>query len=565
MRPSHADVILRNAAVWTVDPYQPWAQAVAVSGDRITYVGDDFGVRELQGPDTRVVDLNGKMVVPGFISGHDHLVGSGWAKLGVDLSRARDLEELLALVGDHARSHPDARVVKGFGWSWNQTGVHPTAAMLDAVVSHRPVALMNADVHDCWFNTRALQLGGIDEHTPDHASGGHWLRDERGVPDGVGIEGAYVQAYAGCGAFEGEATFREALDMMLRIAGRGGLTSAVDMGVITPTIVGTPQEDAAFAYRACAALDDEGGLPLRVYGTFAVHRTPGFLVPPDEAMALLGQYHRDIRSAHVGVDALKLYADGTAPGHTGCLLDPYADGEDVDMDAVGVSTDWLVSYIEPAHLAGFDVFTHCDGDGAVRRMIDACERVLRVHGRGERRHSVEHCDAVHPDDIPRMARLGLQGNGTPVWSVPWPWRETYLRVYGERRLEERVMPYRRILDAGVPFTLGADMPGVQPYETMPLYEITAAVTQENPGMTGLEPVPGAESRKWALTDAIRSYTLMGAYKMRREHELGSITPGKLADLVVLGENLFAVDPHDIWQVPVEATMMDGSFTHEVLS
>lgn len=564
MNTGQADVIFRNAAVWTVDPFRPWAQSVAVTGNRISYVGDDFGVRELRGPRTQVFDLGGRMLLPGFISGHDHLIGSGWAKLGVDLSRARDLEEILALVGDHAGSHPEAPVVKGFGWSWNQTGLHPTAAMLDAVVPDRPVALMNADVHDCWFNTKALEAAGIGESTADCASGGHWLRDERGVPDGVAIEGAWARAYAECGAMAGETTFREALDLIMGVARRGGLTATVDMGVVTPTIVGTPPEDAAFAYRACAALDEAGEMPLRVYGTFLVHRTPGFLVPPDEAMAMLAAFHRDIRSDHVSVSALKLYADGTAPGHTGCMLDPYADEDCIDMDAVGVGTDWLASYIEPAHLAGFDVFTHCDGDGAVRRMIDACERVFRAHGRGERRHSVEHCNAVHPDDIPRMAHLGLQGNGTPAWSIPWPWRETYLRVYGERRVEERVMPYRRIHDAGVPFTLGADMPGVQPYELVPLYQITAAVTQENPGMTGLERVPGAESREWRLADAIRAYTLTGAYKMRREDELGSIAPGKLADLTVLGENLFAIDPHDIWQVPVEATMMDGRFTHLTL-
>ncbi len=559
-----ADVIFKNAGVWTVDPFQPWAQAVAVTGNRISYVGDDWGASEQVGPRTNVIDLGGKMVLPGFISGHDHLVACGWAKLGVDLSGAHDLAELLGLVSDHARSHPDAPLVKGFGWEWSQTGEHPTAAMLDAVVPDRPVALQSTDVHDCWFNSKALQLAGIDEHTPDYAHGGRWLRDERGIPDGVAIEGAWAQAYADCGAFEGEATFREALDMILALARQSGLTSAVDMGVVSPTIVGTPQEDAAFAYRACAQLDEAGQLPLRVLGTFLVHRTPGFLVPPNEALARLTDCHRDIRSEHLRVNALKLYADGTAPGHTSCLLDPYADDDSVDMDLVGVSTDWLTSYIEPAHLAGFDVYTHCDGDGAARRMIDACERVFQAHGRGGRRHSVEHCNAVHPDDIPRMAHLGLQANGTAQWALPWPWRETYLRVYGRKRLEQRVMPYRRILDAGVPFTLGADMPGVQPREAAPLFQITAAVMQDNPGMTPLEPLPGAESRRWQLADAIRSYTLMGAYKMRMEDQLGSIKRGKLADLTVLGENLFAIEPHDIWRVPVEATMMDGAFTHHAL-
>lgn len=561
MTPAKADVMFVGGAVYTVDPFLPWVEAVAVRGNEIVYVGDDHGAREYKGPATEVVELGGKMVVPGFISGHEHLIGAGWAKLGVDVSRAPDLDELLSLVCAHAEAHPKLDVVKGFGWSWNQTGEHPTAAMLDAVVPDRPVALMNTDVHDAWFNTRALELAGVGAETPDPGGGSRWLRDERGVPDGVALEGSWWEAYAACGAFRGEATFVEARDMLLDVARRSGMTGCVDMGIICPMIVGSPTDDMAFAYRSCVALDERGELPLRVAGTFLVHHLAQYDVTPEEALSALRELHDEVRSELVSVDALKLFADGEAPSYSACLIEPYADRDDVDMDALGFDADVLESYIEPAHLAGFDTFIHCDGDGGVRRAVDACERVLHRHGRRGRRHSVEHCTLTHPDDVLRIARLGLQANTTPLWSAPWPYRDTFVRRYGSDRVAERLMPFTRMVEAGVPVTMGADLPGVQPYEVPPLFQITAALTQGNPGAVNDELMPGAEGRRWFLHDALSAYTIMGAYKMRREDRLGSLVAGKLADLVVLGEDLFAVDPAEIWQVPVLATMVNGRFTH----
>jgi hypothetical protein len=559
-----ADVVFRRGAVCTMDPFMPWAQAVAVKGDEIVYVGDDRGSAQFEGAGTDVVDLDGRMLLPGFISAHDHLVGMGWTKLGVDVSRAPDLAGIAELVGEHARRRPDLPVVKGFGWSRNQTGEHPTAAVLDAVVPDRPVALMNTDGHDAWFNTCALRRAGIDADTPDEGSGSRWLRDEKGVPDGLALEGAWWGAYAACGAFEGTTTFVEGIRMLMDVSRRAGLTGCIDMGVVSPPLVGGPREDMEFAYRACVDLDRRGQLPLRVAGTFLVHSLFEYRLPPEEAVEALQTFHEEIRSELVSVDALKLFADGVAPSHSACLLEPYADRADVDMESLGFISETLESYVEAAHVAGFDAFTHCDGDGAVRRMVDACERVFARHGRQGRRHSVEHCTVTHPDDVVRMARLGLQANGTPLWAAPWPFRDTYLSRYGLKRTRERLTPYRALAEAGVPFTFGSDLPGVQPYEVPPLFQVTAAVTQDNPGGSEGKLIPGAESRRWSLAEALKAYTLMGAYKLRREDRLGSLVAGKLADLVVLGEDLFTVDPGDIWEVPVLATMCNGRFTHREL-
>jgi predicted amidohydrolase YtcJ len=559
-----ADVILRGGAVYTVDPFQPWAQAVVVCGKEIAYVGDDHGAAEFKGPQTEVIELGGKMVLPGFIDGHEHLVSTGWAKLGVDVSQARDLDQLLQLVRDHAAANAGLKVVKGFGWSWNQTGPHPTAAMLDAVVPDRPVALMNADVHDCWFNSMALSAARVDGDTPDPGGGSRWMRDERGRPDGVALEAAWSEAYGASGAFDGMDTFREGIEMLFTIARRSGVTGCLDMGVVTPTIVGSPQDDMEWAYRRCVEMNECGELPLRLSGTFLVHQLPGYDVSPREAIETLRRFSREIRSELVSIDALKLFADGEAPSYSACLLEPYADRADVDMDELGFTAEVLESYIEPAHLAGFDTFTHCDGDGGVRRVIDACERVMKKHGRRGRRHSIEHCTLTAPADIPRIAHLGLQVNATPLWGAPWPYRETFLQRYGEARVTERLMPFWKMAEAGIPVTFGADLPGVQPYEVPPLFQITAAVTQANPGRDHGALMPGAEQRRWPLAAALRAYTIMGAYKMRREHELGSLVAGKLADLVILEEDLFTLDPGELWQVPVLATMVNGRFTHRTL-
>jgi len=226
----------------------------------------------------------------------------------------------------------------------------------------------------------------------------------------------------------------------------------------------------------------------------------------------------------------------------------------------------MAAYVEAAHVAGFDVHIHVDGDAAIRLALDAIEAAQTRHGRGERRHAIHHCMLIHADDLARFVPLGIGANGTASFAINQygTLAEAWTERLGEARISARGYPYRALADAGVNFSLGADIPGVDFPEVPPLYQIAAAVTNQRPGVRDDIFMPGGEGRTLSLAQAIRAYTLAGAIQMRMEADIGSIETGKLADLVVLGRDLFDVDPHELHLVGVLATMMNGRFTHDRL-
>jgi hypothetical protein len=545
-----------------MDSSRPWASAVAVLDNHITYVGDEDGAEDFVGAGTEEIDLGGAMLLPGFIDAHNHLVSGMSAKQGVDVAKAAGLAEVLRIVGQHAATQPAADLVTGFGWSFGQVGGHPTAADLDSVVPDRPVVLTNADNHGAWFNSAAMRRAGITADTPDPVPGlYYWLRDEAGAPDGVGCEGAWMRPVIELGYWQGERSLRDWCTVTgLALAPPVGLTAYVDAGVISPNLIDGVFEDFETAYRVAVDLDNAGRLPVRIQGSFSLHQPT---VEPKEAIALLAEAQRTIRSAHVTMNWLKIWADGATVTHSGCLIDPYTDRPDRPACDSAWTTDVLAAYLSQARSAGFAVQAHCDGDGAARRFLDAIERVNAEGARTDWRDALEHSSLVHPEDVARIGRLRLPCTGVPVWfTADWVgYGKTLRELLGDSRVIERVAPYKQIFDAGGRICFAADLPRVQPDEVSPLYHIQAAMTQRWPGGPPAELWPGAESRMWRLADALHAYTTHPAYKMGLEDQIGSIETGKLADLVVVGANLFEVDPTGLHQVPVLATMMDGQFTH----
>ena len=259
-----------------------------------------------------------------------------------------------------------------------------------------------------------------------------------------------------------------------------------------------------------------------------------------------------------------MWVDGTAIAGTALMLEPYADPPDF-RGSLTLSPSHIKAQVEATHRAGFDIHIHADGDGSVRTVLDAIIDVQDRLGQNGRRHTVCHLSLTAPEDVKRFEPNKIIANGTPLWGTNYDgvYLEQYTKLFGPERVETEIYPYGDLVRSGATVTFGADIPGVDVDEIPPLYHLEAAVTRKRPGFRD-DPALVPRQRI-DVAEAIRAYTINGAYQLRLEDRVGSIEVGKLADLIVLGADLFEVDVHDIHRVPVLLTLMDGKATHDKLS
>jgi predicted amidohydrolase YtcJ len=545
-----------NAEIYTVDPQRPWATDVVVHDGRIVYVGDADGAAAQRRSDTIEVDLDGKFVMPGFIDGHDHLIGGGLAKVGVSLDGLEGKDAVVEAVRRYALENPSRPVIRGHGWTQFTfgVGVQPRREWLDPVTDVRPALLNAYDFHDGWANTAAFGLAGIDASTPDpNPPYATWPRGADGFPSGTCCEPeAWLPIALALGMYTLEAV-QEAMNLTLFPAPTWGITTYFDAS----PVVGT-RSLATEVYEGLIDLDVHGGgLPVRIVGSY-VQRDPD--VAPDAAVDRLRQLHHDVRSPHLSITTLKLFMDGVGPQHTAALIEPYTDQPD-SRGSFLFAPDLVEQHVAAANTAGFDVHMHACGDAGVRGALDAVERVHEAHGPLGARNTVCHMELCNIDDVPRFAALGVTANGTPIWGTDYrgEFIDAYPQLIGEERFGRDYLPYGSLVRSGALVTFGADCPAVEIDEIAPLKQIEAAVTRQRPGRPD-DRVCGAHERV-ALADALRCYTINGARALRLEDEVGSVEVGKRADMVVLDANPFRVAPHQIHAIGVLHTMMDGRFTH----
>jgi hypothetical protein len=285
---------------------------------------------------------------------------------------------------------------------------------------------------------------------------------------------------------------------------------------------------------------------------------------PEAVVEVLRDWSGRLRSDHVQVSVLKMWADGTALSGGALLLEPWLDSPDGSCGRMTFSPEHIERQVEAAQRAGFDMHIHIDGDGSARTVLDAIERVQRRIGRGDSRHTICHNTIVHPDDVVRFASLGVIANVTPMWATDYDgtYYDMYLAKLGKDRFEERLYPYGDLVRSGATVTYGADIPGVQIHEIAPLMNIEAAITRRRPGFPqdrALIPRQGVD-----LMDALRAYTINAAYQVRLEESIGSLEVGKHADLIGLGGNPFEVPSEHIHDLAIVLTMMDGRLTHSTV-
>lgn len=530
-------------------------------GADLVHVGTRDAADPFVDAGTELIDLGGRMCLPGFVDAHNHLASMALSKLGVNLSGIIGRDAVLAAIRDWVALQPPDAPLRGHGWmpdSFEERS--PRREWLDEITGQRPMYLFSADAHDSWFNTAAMRAAGISAATADPDPGAqYWVRDPDGTPTGHAVEGAAtIPIIVGQDLFS-IGNVRAAQELTLQPAPSWGMTAYFEAG----TIVGATSEDSRWVFEDLIAQDHAGTLPVRVGGSYWT-RTPA-----DDPRAIadgLSRWNRELRFDHVRISTCKMWADGTFMSGGALMLSPCCGDAPDDLGAMTFPPEHIEAQIEAVQAAGFDMHIHIDADGSARVVLDAYEQVRRRlgtrSGTYRPRHVLAHNSMVDPVDITRYAPLGLIANCTPLWGTDYngQYRDIYTRMLGPERVEERLFPYGDLVRSGAVVTYGSDIPGVDIPEIPPLIQIEALLTRQRPGHP--EDVPLVARQRIGLHDALRGYTANGAYQLRLEHRTGALRTGMAADLTVLGADLFAIDPHQIHAVPVVLTMMDGRITHD---
>ncbi|MBI4532796.1 MAG: amidohydrolase [Candidatus Melainabacteria bacterium] len=529
-----AHLVFLNGAVYTADVAQRWASAVAVCDGQIVYVGDNDGVRGLIGPNTKVIDLKGKMLLPGFNDCHVHpIVG------GIELARCRlnglvRVEEIFDVISLYAKRHPESSWIVGGGWGLPVfEGANPKRYDLDQLVSNRPVYLESQDIHSAWVNSKALAIAGISKDTPDPPLG-HIERDAHsGEPSGCLREAAMLLVRRCLPTLE-EADYLEGLRRAQRLANGFGITCLQDANV-----------DDEFL-KAYQELEGRGELTVRVVA--ALHVDP----EKDESqIEELKSKRGGAKGPLVRVLAAKMFADGVIESHTAALLEPYLNGH-AHCGELNFSPELFSRIVTHLDKEGFQVHVHAIGDRAIRTALDAFEAARRANGRADARHHIAHLELIAPQDLPRFSKLGVIANFQPFWAHS----DQYITQFTEPVLgvarSQHLYPIGSMSRTGAVIAAGSDWPVTS---LNPLEAIQVAVTRRQPDDS--EGKPWLPEERVDLATMLTAYTIGGAYVNHLEKTTGSIEVGKVADLIVLERNLFEIPPQQIHNVKVLLTLLEG--------
>lgn len=530
-----ADLVLVNGKIWTVDDKRPEVEAVAVLGNRIAAVGSTQEIRKWVGANTRVIDLQGRRVTPGFNDSHVHFLDGGMGLASVQLRDARTPKEFRDRVRDFAAKLPKGRWILNGNWdheNWTPPAL-PTRRLIDAVTPDNPVFINRLDGHMCLANSLALRLAGVTRETPD-LPGGTIVRDADGEPTGVLKDAAMNYVYKVI-PNPGEEVMAEAIRAALAYAAENGVTSVQDMSA-SPEVFAVYQKLLA-----------NGELTARVYG----------LQPLSE----WGRLARAGVRAWFGNERLKIgglkgFADGSLGSTTALFFEPYLD----DPNTSGLPSDEMfpegkmLNNILGADRAGLQIAIHAIGDKANKTILDMFAEVEKRNGARDRRLRIEHAQHLRPEEIKRFGVERVIASMQPYHAIDdGRWAEN--RIGPDRA--KGTYAFRSLLDAGAMLAFGSDWP-VAPME--PLMGIYAAATRRT--LDGKRPQGWVPEQKITVAESVRAYTTGSAYASGDEKLKDSIGVGKLADLVALSADIFEIDPGEIEKTKVVMTIFDGKVIYE---
>jgi predicted amidohydrolase YtcJ len=535
------DLILLNGNIRTLDSQRPQARAIGIKGGQIIAVGENGAIADLADQKTERIELNGRLAIPGLMDSHFHFYDWAMGRQQLDLARVKTLDELLDQVAQAAGQLPQEKWVLGQGWNESDWPEHtmPRRDHLDGVAPSHPVALWRCDLHLVSVNSRALELAGIDESTPDPPDG-VIEKDSSGRPTGILRELApnlVKSVIPPPSADELVAAMRDGITHLHTL----GLTAVHDARLMGGL-------EGAAALKAWQLLNEKGKLDLRCWVSLAGERL-------EEAIALglrTGLGDERLRIGHV-----KYFADGGMGARTAWMLEPYLDAE-YGMPLGSMAE--LGRKIAAAEKAGLAVMVHAIGDRANREIITILEELAESRSKAAQRssappalpHRIEHTQMIRSEDIQRLAKLKVAACVQP-----------HNMILDINMIDESVGPrgrftyaYKEMLDAGIPVLFSSDAPVCDP---SPLVGIHAAVTRQRRDGT---PAGGwYPEQRIRVEDAVRGYTTVPAAFYGQSRDMGTLTPGKRADMIVLDRDIFQVDPMEIADARVEMTIFDGRIVH----
>lgn len=545
--PSVADTVVVNARIYTVNARQPWAEALAIHGDKLLAVGNAKEIAAYRGPSTRVIDVQGKLVLPGFTDCHVHFMDGSLGLTQVDLNGSKSVAEIQERVKKYAESHaagrdPNQAWIGGMGWTYSTFGsvALPDKKFLDEVVPDRPVFLQAYDGHSSWANSKALALAGITRETPDPPHG-KIVRDAKGEATGA-LKEAAGDLVAGVMPKPTRPQRLEALRLGVHEANKVGLVRVHSAGGDFQWL-GLYDE-----------LRQQQQLSLRFYVAY-------FLDPPELTLDAIKQieqarstYHDDWISGGV----VKTMLDGVIEAHTAAMLEPYSD----DPSQTG-KLFWEPAKYKEAITAldrrGLQIFTHAIGDKAVRLALGAYQEAEETNHTHDRRPRIEHIETIAAPDIPRFGKLGVIASFQPLHAYP---DDNVLLVWARNAGPERTQrawPWHSVESTGGVLAFGSDWPVVTLSPWLGVQNALTRRTRDGSPAGGFVP-----QERISLEDAIKAYTLGAAFAGRREETEGSIEPGKLADLIVLSQDLFKIAPDQIANTKVLLTIVGGKAVYQAL-
>jgi len=532
-----ADIIVTNAKVHTVDKSRPTAEAIAVLGDRIVAIGSKAEIDLWRGPSTKTIDAKGKLVLPGFNDAHVHFVSGGQQLNSVELNDATSAAEVARRIAERAKARHKDEWIQGGDWDetkWSPAAL-PTKELIDAVTPDNPVFVNRYDGHMALANSVALRMAGITAKTAD-PPGGVIVRDAQGNPTGALKDAAMDAVFKAIPPLTHEQRMR-AVKRALAHAASLGITSVQDMN---------PEYADIAIY---SELLDKGELTTRIYAA------P--LIPQVEDQVKLG-IRRAFGSSFLRIGALKAYADGSLGSATAYFFEPFTDQPNnrgllsETMQPLSLMRERMMK----ADAAGLQLCTHAIGDAGISTILDLYAEIAKAHGPADRRSRIEHAQHMAAKDFDRLAQLKVIASVQPYHAIDdGRWAEK--RIGHDRA--GRTYAFRTFLDHGVRLALGTDW-NVAPLN--PMLTIYAAVTRAT--LDGKNPGGWFPEQKLSVAETVEAYTVGSAYAEFQEGEKGSITPGKLADMVILSDDIFNIDPVKIREVKVVRTLVGGKITYDAM-
>ena len=546
-----ADVVLSGGKIYTVDAARSWAQAVAITGDRISFVGSDDDAKSFIGEFTEVIDLSGRMVLPGFQDSHIHPIAASLKSYMCNLYGLPTVAAYFEEIQRCVEKHGDSAWIHGTGWSHRlfPDDAKPTSKMLDEIAPDVPLTLNSYDGHSLWANSKAMQMAGVDADTADVEAGEVVRYPGSQEPTGLFLEDEAQSLildvrppYSDDAIYAGLMNVQKYLNSL-------GITSVQDA-------LANLQEGGEYsvlpAYRNAA---ERGELTLRVVASMYWEPTKGM-----EQVADLVRARDEFSRGLFRATTVKIWYDGVMHTRTSKLIEPYADKESETGMSL-LSPERLNELTVALDREGFQLHFHADGDLAIRESLDAVEAAIGTNGQSDHRHHIAHLELIHPDDIPRFRKLSVIANVQPMWSTYPPYISDLIdnKIGTERSRWLEIN--KSFLDHGVMVAYGSDWFVTSPN---PMDLIESAVTRIRPQLAlddkrnSSPPLPGENV---SVADAIASYTINGAFLNHQDKDTGSIEAGKFADLNVLDQDLFDVEQVRISETKVLLTIMNGNIVH----